>query len=187
MDALLKGLPLDYLAACDFQKTGKTWQAILPAASLVRAAERLLAADYFVEDISALDCVEGYVVTYHFAHFHKPGRVALRVIAPHDAPSVPSIANIFHGAEWHERETRDFHGVVFEGNPNFIPLLIDPDMADCFPLRKEPKSRARMRDILEAGEVIHCGPGFSLMTPDAPAEAQASSQSEAAAGDKATA
>ncbi len=183
MDALLKGLPLHYLAACDFQKTGKTWQVILPTASLVPAAERLLAADYFLEDISALDCVEGYVVTYHFAHFHKPGRTALRVLAPHDAPSVPSIARIFQGAEWHERETRDFHGVLFTGNPNFIPLLIDPDMADCFPLRKDEKSRARMRDLLEAGEVRFCAPGFDLMTPEAPAEAAA----EAAAGAKATA
>lgn len=181
MDALLKGLAVNYLAACDFPKTGKTWQVFLPAASLVRAAERFLAADYFLEDICAVDCAEGYVVTYHFAHFNIPGRVALRVVAPGDAPRVPSIAGIFHGAEWHERETRDFHGVVFEGNPNLIPLLLDPDMADCFPLRKDPKSRVKMRDILEAGQVVYCDPAFDLMTPDAPAEAQAP------AGDKATA
>ncbi len=181
MDALLKGLAVDYLAACDFAKTGKTWQAFLPAASLVKAAQRLLAADYFLEDISALDCAEGYVVTYHFAHFEKPGRIALRVVAPHEAPNVPSIAHVFHGAEWHERETRDFHGVQFEGNPNFIPLLMDPDMADCFPLRKDPKSRIKVRDVLEAGQVLCCAPGFGLMTPDAPAEAQAP------AGDKAPA
>ena len=80
MDALLKGLAVDYLAACDFAKTGKTWQVFLPAASLVKAAQRLLAADYFLEDICALDCAEGYVVTYHFAHFEKPGRTALRVV-----------------------------------------------------------------------------------------------------------
>lgn len=185
MDALLKGLAVNYLAACDFPKTGKTWQAFLPAATLVRAAERLLAADYFLEDICAVDCAEGYVVTYHFAHFNIPGRVALRVVALGDAPVVPSIAGIFHGAEWHERETRDFHGVVFEGNPNLIPLLMDPDMADCFPLRKEPKSRAKMRDILEAGQVVYCDPAFDLMTPDAPPDASAAAQ--APAGDKATA
>jgi len=181
MDALLKGLPLDYLAACDFAKTGKTWQVVLPAKSLLEAAKRLLAADYFLEDVCAVDCAEGFVVTYHFAHFDKPGRTALRVLAPHDAPVVPSIANLFHGAQWHERETRDFHGVEFEGNPNPVPLLMDPDMADCFPLRKEPKSRAKMRDILEAGQVVHCAPGFDLMTPDAPAQAAAP------AGDKAPA
>jgi len=180
MDALLKGLPLLYLSACDAAKTGKNWQVFLPAASLVPAAKRLRAADYFLEDICALDCEEGYVVTYHFAHFEKPGRPSLRVVVPHDAPSLPSIASVFGGAEWHERETRDFHGVIFEGNPNFVPLLIDPDMADCFPLRKDPKSRSKTRDILEAGDVVFCDPSFTLMTPDAPAAGQESGGEKAA-------
>lgn len=173
MEELLKGLAVDYMAKGEFRKTGLSWQAILPAASLVRAAERLLAAGYFLEDIGAVDCAEGFVVNYNFAHWDTPGRARLRVIAPHDAPSVPSIAGVYHGAEWHEREVRDFHGVLFEGNPNFIPLLIDPDMADCFPLRKDPKSRSKMRDVLEAGQVVFCAPAFSLMTPDAPAEGAA--------------
>ena len=170
MDALLKGLAVNYLAACDFLKTGKSWQVFLPAASLVKAAERLLAADYFLEDICAVDCAEGFVVVYHFDHFTRPGRVTLKVVAAHEAPVVPSIAHLFEGAEWHERETRDFHGVEFSGNPNFIPLLMDPDMADCFPLRKDEKARARMRDILEIGEVRYCAPGFDLMTPEPPAQ-----------------
>jgi NADH-quinone oxidoreductase subunit C len=174
MDALFEGLTLDYLAACDYAKTGKTWQVFLPASSLVKAVERLCAADYHLEDVLAIDCVEGFVVTYHFAHFDKPGRVALRVVAPHDAPKVPTISHVFDGALWHERETRDFHGVVFEGHPNLIPLLLDPDMAECFPLRKDPKSRVKMREMLEAGEVVFCRSSFTLMTPDASAEGQES-------------
>ena len=185
MDALLKGLPLTYLAKCDYQKTGKGWQAILPASALVAAAERLLKAGYFLEDIGALDCVEGYVVTYHFAPFESAGRVALRAIAPHAKPVLPSIAHVFHGAEWHEREARDFHGVVFEGNPNLVPLLMDPNMADCFPLRKDEKSRVKMRELLELGEVLYCAPGFDLMTPDAPATV--SEQAAGQAGGAATA
>lgn len=169
MDALLSGLGALYLAKCDAAKTGKDWQVFLPASAIVRAAERLLVADWHLEDVFALDCAEGYVVTYHFAHFEAPGRVAIRVLAPHANPVVPSIANVFEGAEWHERETRDFHGVVFEGNPNLIPLLISPDMADCFPLRKDEKARAKAKVMLEAGEVVYCHPGFDLMTPDAPA------------------
>lgn len=169
MDALLKGLPIDYLAKCDPAKAGKNWQVVLPAKAIVPAAQRLLAAEWHLEDIFALDMAEGFVVTYHFAHFERPDRVALRVLAPHAAPTVPSIAGIFHGAEWHERETRDFHGVSFEGNPNLVPLLMDPDMAEAFPLRKDEKSRAKMRDLLEAGEVLFVSPSFTLMTPDAPA------------------
>jgi len=181
LDALLKGIPLDYLAACDYAKTGQTWQAFLPAASLVKAAERLLAADWHLEDIAALDCFEGYVVTYHFAHFDQPGRATLRVVAPHDAPHVPSISAVFDGALWHERETRDFHGVIFDGHPNLIPLLLDPDMAECFPLRKDPKSRVKMREFLEAGEVLYQNPSFTFMTPDAPAVSQESGGTAATA------
>jgi NADH-quinone oxidoreductase subunit C len=178
MDALFQGINALYLAKCDAAKTGKAWQVFLPAGALVRAAQRLRAADWHLEDVLALDCVEGFVVTYHFAHFEAPGRVALRVLAPHADPVVPSIAGVFAGAEWHERETRDFHGVIFEGNPNFIPLLISPDMADCFPLRKDEKARAKAKVMLEAGEVVFCAPGFDLMTPDAPPA------SDGAAGDK---
>ncbi len=169
MEALLKGIKLDYLARCDFAKTGRNWLVFLPASSLVRAAERLLKADYFIEDVTAVDCAEGYVVVYHFDHFESPGRVALKVIVPHDKPVVPSIAGLFDGAEWHERETRDFHGVIFEGNPNFVPLLIDPDMADCFPLRKDPKSRAAAGKIMAPGEALFCDPAFTLFAAEAPA------------------
>jgi NADH-quinone oxidoreductase subunit C len=174
MEALFTGLSALYLAKCDAAKTGQVFQAFLPAGSLTRAAERLLKADYYIEDICAVDCAEGYVVVYHFDHFEAPGRLTLRVLVPHAAPELPSIAGIFDGAEWHERETRDFHGVLFTGNPNFVPLLIDPDMADCFPLRKEEKARAKAKDMLEAGEVVFCHPGFTLMTPEAPAEAKES-------------
>ena len=173
MEALFTGLGALYLAKCDAAKTGQAFQAFLPAGSIVRAAERLLKADYYLEDVCAVDCAEGFVVVYHFDHFETPGRLTLRVLVPHDAPQLPSIAGLFDGAQWHERETRDFHGVVFEGNPNFIPLLIDPDMADCFPLRKEDKARAKAKDMFEAGEVIFVSPAFSLMTPDAPAEGKA--------------
>jgi len=169
MDALLSGLGAQYIAKCDYAKTGKTWQVFLPVGALLRAVERLRAADWHLEDVFALDCVEGYVVTYHFAHFDKPGRAALRVVLPHDKPALPSIAGIYSGAEWHERETRDFHGIVFEGNPNFVPLLISPDMADCFPLRKDAKARVKVQALLEAGEVVFRSPDFELMTPDEPA------------------
>jgi NADH-quinone oxidoreductase subunit C len=169
MDALLSGLGALYLAKCDVAKTGKTWQVFLPAGSIVAAAKRLRAADWHIEDVLALDCAEGFVVTYHFAHFEAPGRVAIRVVVPHDKPVVPSIADIFEGAEWHERETRDFHGVIFEGNPNFVPLLISPDMADCFPLRKDPKSRAAAGKIMAPGEALFCDPAFTLFAAEAPA------------------
>ena len=40
-------------------------------------------------------------------------------------------------ADWHEREARDMFGIVFEGHPNLVPILLPDDMLDHFPLRKD--------------------------------------------------
>jgi NADH-quinone oxidoreductase subunit C len=39
------------------------------------------------------------------------GRVVLRIMISHATPKLNSISSIFHGAEWHERETTDFYGI----------------------------------------------------------------------------
>jgi NADH-quinone oxidoreductase subunit C len=43
---------------------------------------------------------------------------------------------VFPGANWHERETHDFFGIVFLGHPDLSPLLL-PEDADFHPLRKD--------------------------------------------------
>ena len=50
---------------------------------------------------------------------------------------VPSVAPLYPAADWHERETRDMFGIVFDGHPNLVPLLLPEDMTDHYPLRKE--------------------------------------------------
>ena len=41
-----------------------------------------------------------------------------------DAPAIPSIASIFRGAEWHERETAEMFGIEFLGRDSTEPLLL---------------------------------------------------------------
>jgi NADH-quinone oxidoreductase subunit C len=43
---------------------------------------------------------------------------------------------VWTGANWHERETFEMFGVVFDGHPNLVPLLL-PDGFEGHPLRKE--------------------------------------------------
>ena len=48
---------------------------------------------------------------------------------------VPSVAGLFPTADWHERETYDFFGVVFDGHPDLRRILL-PDDWEGWPLRK---------------------------------------------------
>jgi len=77
-------------------------------------------------------------VVYDFSHWHVLWRVVIRVRIPRDNPEVPTISEIFSGANWHERETHDFFGIKFIGHPNLEPLLL-PEDADYHPLLKDFK------------------------------------------------
>ncbi len=149
------------------ESSGQGLAAFLASNILPRAAKLLHENEYFIESILVLDTTEGYLIVYHFDHFEKPGRVTLRVPAPHDAPEVPTISDIFSGASWHEREAHDFHGVVFTGLENQTPLLLPPD-ADFHPLRKDDKSRKSVKDILELGETVSESPAFTLFAEPEP-------------------
>jgi NADH-quinone oxidoreductase subunit C len=50
---------------------------------------------------------------------------------------VPSVVPIWPTADWHEREVYDLMGIVFEGHPNLVPILLPEDMLDHYPLRKD--------------------------------------------------
>lgn len=168
--APLASCTLLYLAKENPARSGSAWSAFLPAAELVKAAEALLQAGYHLEDVCGLDAREGALCVYHFDHFTKPGRVTLRVLASHDDPTFPSIALVFHGAEWHERETSDFYGFTFSGHPNHVPLLLPDDMAHVNPLCKDEAARAPLHTLLGASdrEVLFKAADFTLM--DAPVQ-----------------
>jgi NADH-quinone oxidoreductase subunit C len=51
-------------------------------------------------------------------------------------PRVASIADVYGGADWHERETWEMYGFAFEGHPNLIHLYL-PSEFEGFPLRKD--------------------------------------------------
>lgn len=161
---LLQGIPLLRLERCDYQKTGLTQCAWLGPEMLRDAAKLLLDKEYFLEDLSVLETTEGFIAVYHFDHFSTPGRIALRVVTSRNEPELPSIADIYHGAAWHERESHDFFGVSFAGNGNLSPLLLPGD-AQFHPLRKQDKDLKPVIDLIDPGEVVHEAPEFTLYAP----------------------
>ncbi|GAA5167921.1 NADH-quinone oxidoreductase subunit C [Ornithinimicrobium tianjinense] len=74
---------------------------------------------------------------YHFVSItHGTRRVRLDVSCPDEDPRVPSIVDIYPGNDWHERETFDMFGIVFEGHPGLTRILMPDDWAG-HPQRKD--------------------------------------------------
>jgi NADH-quinone oxidoreductase subunit C len=62
--------------------------------------------------------------------------VALKVRVPRAKPEVPSVMDVWTGADWHERETYDLVGVVFTGREGLRRILLPEDWPG-HPLRKD--------------------------------------------------
>ncbi|MXX65142.1 MAG: NADH-quinone oxidoreductase subunit C [Acidimicrobiia bacterium] len=53
----------------------------------------------------------------------------------HESPSIESVADVYPGANWHEREAAEMFGIEFVGHPDLTKLYL-PDEFEGFPLRK---------------------------------------------------
>jgi NADH:ubiquinone oxidoreductase subunit C len=92
----------------------------------------------FLRNLSGVDFeADGFEVVYHLYSFKHRHNVTIRAKLPRENPSIQSVTDIWAAADWHERECRDMFGIVFEGHPNLVPLLLPDDMLDHFPLRKD--------------------------------------------------
>jgi NADH-quinone oxidoreductase subunit C len=105
---------------------------------VVKAAEIFNDNGFFIESITGVDWIkeEELEVVYDYNHVEEKIRVVIRCRLKRDKPEVPSISEIFQGANWHERETHDFYGIKFQGHPYLVPLLL-PEDADFHPLLKD--------------------------------------------------
>jgi NADH-quinone oxidoreductase subunit C len=63
-------------------------------------------------------------------------RIRVKAFIPLSNPAIATITDIFVGANWMERETFDFYGIIFTGHPNLKRILNEEDM-DYHPMRKE--------------------------------------------------
>jgi NADH-quinone oxidoreductase subunit C len=76
-----------------------------------------------------------YWVSYELYSVTHAHRTRVKVGLPEDDPRLPSATSLFPTADWYERETYDFFGIVFEGHPNLRRILL-PDGWEGHPLRK---------------------------------------------------
>jgi NADH-quinone oxidoreductase subunit C len=63
-------------------------------------------------------------------------RVRLEVAAPDSDPHIPSLYAVYPTNDWHERETYDFFGILFDGHPSLTRIEM-PDDWHGHPQRKD--------------------------------------------------
>ncbi|MCC7434361.1 MAG: NADH-quinone oxidoreductase subunit C [Methanoregulaceae archaeon] len=77
-----------------------------------------------------------FEVIYNLMSLKHYSRIFVKV-AVDDGQTIPTLRDIFLGAEYPEREIADLYGVVFEGNTDHPGRFLLPDDWIGFPLRKE--------------------------------------------------
>ncbi|WCK54338.1 NADH-quinone oxidoreductase subunit C [Aneurinibacillus sp. Ricciae_BoGa-3] len=77
--------------------------------------------------------MESVCYLYSYKHNHN---VCIKVTTDRDNPIVPSVTDIWAGADWFERETYDLLGITYEGHYNLNRILLPDDWVG-HPLRKD--------------------------------------------------
>ena len=81
-----------------------------------------------------------FEVNYHLFSTGKHHRLRLKVVLNEEDPHVPTVTGVWRTANWHERETFDLFGVIFDGHPDLRRILLPDDwqghaLRKDFPLR----------------------------------------------------
>ncbi len=77
-----------------------------------------------------------FEVNYHLFSTTKHHRLRLKVLLQEDDLHVPTVTSLWRTANWHERETFDLFGVIFDGHPDLRRILL-PDDWEGHALRKD--------------------------------------------------
>jgi NADH-quinone oxidoreductase subunit C len=115
--------------------------ALVKSDSLLGVAEYLKTTDGLKFDylnyITAVDYYDYFEVVYMLTSLEYNRSVTLKVrcYSRHN-PAVPSLTELYQGADWQERETYDLMGIIFKGHPNLKRVFLWEGF-DGYPLRKD--------------------------------------------------
>ena len=95
-------------------------------------------ADLTAVDYSAYpgDAGPRFEVVYNLISTSFRHRIRLKARVPADNPRIDTVTTVWQTANWHERETYDLMGIVFNDHPDLRRILLTEDWVG-HPLRKE--------------------------------------------------
>jgi NADH-quinone oxidoreductase subunit C len=118
--------------------------AIVPRQHIVEVCSRLKtwpeATFDFLADLCGADRgaeeEPRFEANYHLFSTTKHHRLRLKVLLSEDDVHVPTVSVVWRTANWHERETYDLFGVIFDGHPDLRRILLPEDW-EGYALRKD--------------------------------------------------
>jgi len=75
-------------------------------------------------------------VIYNLYSLKNRYRMRVKTFTDGQNPRIPTVTDVWATANWHERETYDMFGIVFDGHPDLRRIYM-PDEFEYFPLRKD--------------------------------------------------
>ena len=86
--------------------------------------------------LSAVDYIDIFECVYHLSNTATGTMLELHVPVSKDEPRLASLATIWEGLDFHEREAYDLMGLEFTGHPRLERVLLPHDFKG-HPLRKD--------------------------------------------------
>ena len=108
---------------------------VAEVARFLRTDQRL---DFdFLNSISAVDYIDHFEIVYHLTSLSKQHTAILKTrLNGRDELSLPSVYDLWRGADFQEREIWDLMGIRFEGHPNLKRIMLWEGF-EGHPLRKD--------------------------------------------------
>ena len=110
------------------------WPGRFPAGDGGAVPRRTAGFDYLrcQSGVDYLSELESVYHLYSFTHGHS---LAVKVRCPAEDTHIPTVCDLWAAANWHERETHEMFGIVFDGHPDLRPLLLEEGLG-YYPLLK---------------------------------------------------
>ncbi|MCZ6634866.1 MAG: NADH-quinone oxidoreductase subunit C [bacterium] len=119
-------------------------EAIAEVSEFLRADDRMQFESLMC--LSGVDYDDHLTVVYHLFSTSQRHKITLKVEVGREDPHVPTVEEVWRVANWHERETYDMFGIVFDGHSDLRRILC-PDDWEGWPLRKDYKVQEFYRGI----------------------------------------
>jgi NADH-quinone oxidoreductase subunit C len=88
------------------------------------------------------DATDRYGVVYALVNVRTGDRLFVKTYVNDPDPELPSVVDLWRGADWMEREVYDMYGVTFTGHPDLRRILMPEGFSE-YPLRKDYPLRGR--------------------------------------------